>query len=497
MSVDSSYILKQQAKKSAFWSLIEKMGIQFLSALVGIIMTRLLLPSDYGLIAMLDIFIATGLLVADFGLGQGFIRNAEAHPEDQSLILFCNTTIGILIYLAMVGISGIIARFYGQPQLIPIIKVFALNIPIQGFGMIYQSKLMKDLRLQVLTKTKLFSLVFSGVTGIYMSVKGFGVWAIVFYITSFNLSNSIILFFVSGWFPKFTFNFNNIKTYYSYSIRLLGASLLDAFYTNFFTMFIGKVYKSVTGGLYSKSRLIQNIPVISAIQIIQAVSFPVFTKFQNDDEKLRSLFIKQIRVISFLMSFIIGMMVLTAKSFVVIVLTENWIGMVPFFQLMLLLGWILPFHTLHASLLNAKGKSGVSLKLEVIKKILAISGLFIVFKLGVIAIIIAQIVAAVLGLLLHMFYTRKYVGYELWRQVKDLMIPPVITVGVVVVLSGLLQAVSNIFYAFALQVAAFTCLYLIIASITGRSEIKFLRELISAGLGKNKHDDNIMNKENS
>ena len=363
------------------------MGIQFLSALVGIIMTRLLLPSDYGLIAMLDIFIATGLLIADFGLGQGFIRNTDAHSGDQSLILFCNTAIGLIIYLFMIVSAGTISRFYGQPQLVPIIRIFALNIPIQGFGMVYQSKLMKDLRLQILTKTKLFSLVLSSAIGIYLSVKGFGVWAIVFYITSFNVSNSIILFFVSGWFPRFNFDLNNIKVYYSYSVRLLGASLLDAFYTNFFTMFIGKVYKSVTGGLYSKSRLIQNIPVMSAVQIIQAVSFPVFTKVQNDDEKLLSLFAKQIRVISFLMSFIIGMMVLTAKSFVVIVLTEKWIGMVPFFQLMLLLGWILPFQTLHASLLNAKGRSDVNLRLEVAKKILAIAGLFIVFKLGVVALL--------------------------------------------------------------------------------------------------------------
>ncbi len=491
MSSDSTAVLKQQAKRSAFWSLIEKMGIQFLSALVGIVMTRLLLPSDYGLIAMLDIFIAAGLLIADFGLGQGFIRNTEAHADDQSLILFCNTTIGLLIYICLAGASGIISRFYGQPQLVPIIKVLALNIPIQGFGMIYQAKLMKDLRLQILTKTKLFSLVLSAVIGIYMSVKGFGVWAIVCYITSFNLSNSIILFFVSGWFPKFNFDFNNIKTYYSYSIRLLGASLLDAFYTNFFTMFIGKVYKSVTGGLYSKSRMIQNIPVMSTIQIIQAVSFPVFTKVQNDDEKLRELFGKQIRVISFLMSFIIGMMVLTANSFVVIVLTEKWIGMVPYFQLLLLLGWVLPFHTLHASLLNAKGKSGVSLKLEVVKKILAIAGLFIVFKLGVIAIIIAQVVAGALGLVLHMVYTKKYIGYALWRQMKDLMIPPVITVGVVAVSFGILQGMTNIFYVFTLQVISFSCLYLIIASITGRNEVNFLREIVSAGFGKKNNDEKL------
>ncbi len=497
MSSDSTSILKQQAKRSAFWSLLEKMGIQFLSALVGIVMTRLLLPSDYGLIAMLDIFIATGLLITDFGLGQGFIRNTDAHANDQSLILFCNSAIGLVIYVCLVGGSGIISRFYGQPQLVPIIKVLALNIPIQGFGMVYQSKLMKDLRLQVLTKTKLFSLVLSGAIGIYLSVKGYGVWAIVFYITSFNLSNSIILFFVSGWFPKIDFEFNNIKIYFSYSIKLLGASLLDAFYTNFFTMFIGKVYKSVTGGLYSKSRLIQNIPVMSTIQIIQAVSFPVFTKVQNDDEKLRELFIKQIRVITFLMSFIIGMMVLTANSFVVIVLTQNWIGMVPYFQLLLVLGWILPFHTLHASLMNAKGKSGVSLKLEVIKKILAIAGLLIVYKLGVIAIIIAQVVAGILGLLLHIVYTKKYIGYAIWRQLRDLLVSPVIAIVAVAVLFFALQSISNIFYAFGLQVVSFTCLYLVLASITGRNEIKFLKELISAGFGKKNTDDNILSKENS
>jgi O-antigen/teichoic acid export membrane protein len=497
MTGDSSFALKQQAKRSAFWSLVEKMGIQFLSALVGIIMTRLLLPSDYGLIAMLDIFIAAGLLIADFGLGQGFIRNRDAHTEDQSLILFCNTGIGLVIYLGMVAASGLIGRFYGEPQLVSIIRVFALNIPIQGFGMIYQSKLMKDLRLHILTKTKLFSLVLSGAIGVYLSIKGFGAWAIVYYITSFNVSNAIILFFVSGWFPRLDFNFKNIKIYYSYSIRLLGASLLDAFYTNFFTMFIGKVYKSGMGGLYSKSRLIQNIPVMSAVQIIQAVSFPVFTKVQNEDEKLLPLFARQIRVISFLMSFIIGIMVLTAKPFVHIILTDKWIDMVPFFQLLLLLGWILPFQTLHSSLLNAKGRSDVSLRLEVAKKTLAIAGLLVVFKLGVIAIIIAQIVAGLLGLLLHIFYTKKYVGYKLWKQMKDLMIPPAIMTGIVLILFNVLHGISNYFYAFGLQLISFSCIYLIAASIARRNEISFLKGLIMAGIGKKNIDEKNIDEENS
>jgi O-antigen/teichoic acid export membrane protein len=464
---------------------LEKVGIQGLSAIVGLFMTRLLTPYDYGLIAMLDIFIAVGLLVADRGLAQGFIHDQEASEEDQSLIFLFNLISATVVYAFLFFISGTISRFYAQPQLMVITRVFALNIPIQAFGMIHQARLMKSLQVRVLTKIKLFSLFISGFVGIYLSYINWGPWALVYYFMLYNLINSILLCTITGWQPIWSFKFGKLKKYFSYTIKLFSTNMLDALYTNFFTMFISKFYQAATGGLYSKARLLQNMPVISATQLIQSVSFPVLSKVQNDDQQSYELFRRQVKVLSYVISLVMGIMVLTARPFVVVVLTDKWLGMVPFFQLLCILGWFLPFHTLHACLLNSKGRSDITLRLEIFKKSIAIAGVVIAYRLGVQAIIIAQIIAALIGLLLHVWYSKKFIPYSLFNQLVDLFVPFVLCAGIVTALLALGGYVHSNIVLFFISTILIIGLYIGLTSLFGFSEIQSLKNLLKSGFLRN------------
>ncbi len=478
MNAESASNLKTQAANSAFWSLIEKIGIQGLAAVVGLFMTRLLLPADYGLVAMLDIFIAVGLLISDCGLGQAYIHKQETESSDASSIFLFNAAAGIILYVFIFLISKIISDFYSQPQLLAVCRVLSLNIPIQAMGLVHQSKLMKEFRLQILTKIKITSLIISGTLGIFLSLKGWGVWALVYYITAFSTLNTLSLWIFAGINVRTKLRLSTIRSYFNYSSKILYASLLDSLYTNFFTMLISKVYQVVTGGLYSKARLLQNIPVISATQIIQSVSFPLLSKIQHDAPRFNQAFKKQVRVLSFLMSFIMGIMVLTAKPFIILVLTEKWLPMLPYFQLLCALGWILPFHSLHSALLNSKGRSDLSLRLEIIKKAIAISGLIISIPFGVEIIIMAQIAAAVLGLILHMIYSKRLTGYTISEQMKDL-IPPLFASAFIIgaILAFNIFTFSNIIL-FLTDIALASALYYLAGYFMKFNEFMFIKNIL-------------------
>lgn len=398
-------------------------------------------------------------------------------------MVFCvNLGIGVLIYAALFVLSNNIARFYGQDQLISVTRIFALNIPIQAAGMIHQNRLMKELRLKKLTLIKLTSLVIAGTLGIFLSFKGWAVWAIVYYITSYNFINSIFLCSLSDWTPRLRFDISSLNKYFSYSLRILLAGLLDAFYTNFFTLFIGKVYRERTAGLYSKARLLQNIPVLSASQLIQSVSFPLLSKMQNDVDHFLQVLQKHIKVLSFLLSYIMGIMIITAKPFTVLVLTEKWLPMVPYFQLLCILGWFLPFHNLHASVLNAKGKSGLTLRIEIVKKFSAICGLFLVFRYGIIAIIQVQIAVFFMGLLIHLYYSKLLTGYRVFHQLIDLFLPMVTMAGISVFLLTLDKYVTSDTLLFVSELVIASVLYIVIAQMLRFNEVRFFKELIIEGL---------------
>ncbi len=471
--------IKYKAKQGIFWSFTEKAGTQILAFVIGVIMTRILLPSDYGIIALLEILASIGLIISNFGLGQSYIINAGSDKEG-STVFITNMAISSALYLVIYLSAPYLALYYNITSLELLIKVFCLNLPLQTAGMFYQFVLIRKFELKILTIIKVVSLLIAGISGIYFAVAGYGVWALVVYFNSYFLLNLILLIIFSGWKPLWSYNLTYLKTQIKKASEIASTDLIDILYTNFVTYCISRTYSMRITGFYSKSRTIQNTLVTSLQQLMQSVSLPLLAILKGNSMELVSAFRKQIRMLSYFTSMIFGIIFLSAEPFVEIVFTAKWIPMVPYFKLLSILSWIMTMQYLHSTLLITLGRSRLNLVLESIKKLSIIVSLMLVITFGVEYVILAQIVLLLPGLLVNIGYTFKLIHYPVRQQLPDHFS----TVGLMIV-TGLIISLISVYIESQIVLLSITVLgslliYISVGYITGISEHKQIQNIINS-----------------
>lgn len=319
----------------------------------------------------------------------------------------------------------------------------------------------------------------AGTLGIYLSLSGYGVWALLYYFVVYFSLNLLQLIFFSGWKPAWSFEFAYIKGIFPFSSRIAAAELVDSVYTNYLTLLVGKFYDVRTTGFYSKSKMIQNIPVITATQAIQSVSYPLFSRLKESAHETMDAFGKQVRMLSYVLSGIIGIMIVSADTFVEIVFTEKWLPMVPYFRLLCVIGWLVPMQVLHSSFLNSAGRSGLSLKLELSKKSAALLLALLCLPYGIEIILVSQISVMALGLLLSIYFSRRVSGYNIAAQVKDHF-----TCFTLMVISGsaayyIAGFIESVYFRFLLSVFCTAGVYIILSFAARASQHRQILSIVS------------------
>lgn len=471
--------IKQKAKHGVLWSFTEKAGTQILAFIIGVIMTRILLPSDYGIIALLEILVTVGLILSNFGLGQSYVIN-HGSDTDGSSVFITNIVISCLLYAAIFFSAPYLAGYYDIASLEYLIKVFCLNLPVQSAGMFYQFVLIRKFELKSLAVIKIISLMAAGVMGIYFAVLNYGPWALVIYFNSYYAINLILLILFSGWQPQWHFNLHYLKSQIKKSSEIASTELIDILYSNIITYFISRVYSIRITGFYSKSRTIQNSLVTSLQQIIQSVSLPLFANLSGNKDELMRVLQKQVRMLSYFSSLVFGIIFIAAEPFVAIVFTEKWLPMVPYFKLLAIVGWLIPMQYLHSMLLLTLGHSRLNLILESMKKISIIISLIFVMNMGVEYIILLQIFLLLPGLLINIVYTSRFTGYPIRQQLVDHFSSFAMILLTGAVILSVSSFIHSQFILLLLSAVGGILVYISFGYIFGISEYKQIRNIISS-----------------
>jgi len=449
------------------WTTIDRFGQQIVQVVIGLVLARLLSPEDYGLIGMVMIFIALSSVLIDGGFGQALIRKENANQTDYSTIFFLNLGISIFLYTILFLLAPLIARFFKQPQLILVSRVLFIAIIFNALYFIQYVIIIKEVAFKILAKVNISSTFISGAIGIFLAIKGTGVWALVIQQISYHMFRLVLFYIYRQWRPILAFSFSVIKEFWTFSIHLLGTSVLNAIFNNIYSFLIGKFFPLKQVGYYAQANKLSETVNFSFQQIVMSATYPLLVQIQNEVDRFKRVYRKMVNSISiFIFPFLLTLITIS-RPLISILLTAKWAASVPFFQLLCLANLFSPFFGLNVSVLNSRGESRKSLQLELIKKSLIFLSIFICFFYGIITMLIGFVIANYIAYGASMFFIKKNLDYKFKQQFSDIF--PTFTAAILVsALLFLIKALipgHNPFILLLSQLAVASIIYVILLYI--------------------------------
>lgn len=412
--------IKKQAVSGIFWTFAQQFSDQIITFIVSLVLARLLLPAEFGLIGMISVFYSIGRILIDSGLSQSLIRAEAVDEEEYSTVFFFNFLFSLFIYLILFSIAPFIAHFYNQSQLTNIIRVYSIILVINSLSSIQFTRLTKLMRFKTQMIIIIPSLIIASIIGVIMAYNGFGVWSLIYTEVIKASLITIQVFIYSKWLPKFSFNFMKLKKYLGYGMNMTISYVIDVFFKNIYTIFIGKYYSPTTLGYYSRADLLKQLPVSNVVFALNKVTFPVFASIQNDTLKLKNAYKKIMLMITFIIAPLLIFMVVLAEPIIVFLFSDKWLPCIPYFQILAFVGILHPVQSYNLNILLVKGNSRLYLHLEILKKAIILVSVLFTYRYGVVVLISGQIILSLLFFVINSYFAGKLIYYSTREQIKDL-----------------------------------------------------------------------------
>ncbi len=403
------------------WRFAERCGGQGVSFIVSIVLARLLAPEVYGTIALVTVF--TGILnvFISSGMGTALVQKKNADDLDFSSLFFFNIFMCIMLYTLLFLGAPLIANFYQNPELIPVIRVLGLTLVISGVKNVQMSYVSKNLIFKKFFFATLGGTIGAAAVGIAMAYMGFGVWALVAQQLIKNIVDTMILWITVPWRPKKMFSLQRLKGLFSYGWKMLISSLLDRIYNDLRQMIIGKMYSSEDLAFYNRGKTFPDMIVTNINSSIDSVLLPTMAKEQDDCKRVKSMTRRAIRTSTYIMAPLMIGLAVCAEPVVRLLLTDAWIDCVPFLRIFCITYMLYPMHTANLNAIKAMGRSDWFLKLEIAKKIVGLSIVVSTMWFGVMAMAYSLLLSTLLSTMINAYPNKKLLNYSWFEQMKDIL----------------------------------------------------------------------------
>jgi O-antigen/teichoic acid export membrane protein len=415
--------LKNKTIWGIIWSLSASIGKQFIQLIIQIVLARLLLPADFGIIGMVTIFITMSQVFIDSGFTNGLIRDKDSIQEDYSTVFFFNLIVAILLYLILFVSAGLISEFYRKPELVTIIRLLSLVLIINAFGLIQRTILIKKINFKSQMKIELISSTISGVIAIVLALLGLGVWSLVIRTIVMQLMQAILLSLSNRWVPSLVFSVPTFKKLFTFGWKLLLSTIISKLYDNINYLIIGRVFSATDLGFYTNAQRIRDTPSDVITSSIQNVSFPILSSIQDDDEMLKRGYRKIIKNTVFITFPVMMGLTAVANPLFSVLLGENWMPAVPYFQILCLAALFNPLNAINLNMLQVKGRSDLFLKASVYKRTVFFTctiSVVVILHMGIYGLLWISVANSYIAYFINTFYSKKLVSYTLLEQVKDI-----------------------------------------------------------------------------
>lgn len=479
--------LKQKAANGVLWSAIDRFSSQGIQFLFNILIARILLPEDYGVVAMLGIFIAVAQTFIDSGFGTALIQKQDRTEEDCNTVFYFNLVISLICFAILWLSAPAIARFYKVPLLTKITRVFSFTLIINALAIVQNTNL--SIRIDFRTKAFISIITVSaiGIIGLIMARKGYGVWTLVAQaIVGSGLRTALAWWFVK-WRPRPIFSWKSFKEMFSYGSKLLASGLLDTIWGNMYNLVIGRVINPTALGNYNRAESFATFPSANIYGLVSSVSFPVLCSIQDDLTRLRESFRKFIRLFAFITFPMAIGLAAVADPFIRVILTDKWADSIPLLQILCVSLMIYPINALNITFPNILGHSDYYLRIVICTKILSLVTLCCTVPFGLVPMCIGQVVCSWTGLFFSCHYTGKLIGYNVFDQLKDILPSLALTFAMGAIVYCLVQTIEGHTAQLLVGIIAGIAVYWGAAAVFKMKEYTFLKEVVSSKLSAKKN----------
>jgi O-antigen/teichoic acid export membrane protein len=450
--------LKNKTIAGTIWNFLQQIsryGSQFITTFI---LAWYLVPEDFGLIAMIAVFFYIANSVMDSGISQALIRKKEVTQTDFSTAFYTNLVLGFAVYALLFFTAPFIADFYNETRLVVLVRVIGIIVIINSFQLVQVAILSRELNFKMQFWVILPASLLSSIIAIILAITGFGIWSLVAQMIFMPLTSAALYWIVTSWRPTAEFSIASFHELFGFGINLLIAGLIDTIYNNAYIIVIAKLFSATQVGYYFLANLVQTVIVVQISAAVQTVSYPALSTLQDNNQALKEFYRKIIHVVTYLIfPCMMGLIVLADPLFRLF-LKPDWLPVVPYLQLLCIVGLIYPLHSINLNILKVKGRTDLFLHLEIIKKVIVISILIISIPFGIFGILIGQIIGSVLCYLPNCYFSIKLLDYPLYQQVMD-FIPTLgiaVSMGAVMYLAGIILSLTGLLNVIALCIIGLT-----------------------------------------
>ena len=419
MSNDNN--LKNKTRKGVFWSTFNTFFNQGITFLFGIILARLLTPNDYGTIGILTIFITVISIFVDSGFSVALIRKEEKKPEDYDTQFYFNIGVGFVCYWALFFIAPCIASYYEMPILCPLLRVLAIKIIIQSFGIVQTALYSINLDFKTPAIIAIIANVCTGVVGIYMAYVGFGVWSLV---AQQLLSQLIVVgayWILSKWRPQLRFSQESFRYLFGFGSKILGTSLIQTVYNNIYPLVIGGKFGAGDLGLYSRANHFAQLPSENMSMVLNRVSFPVLSSVNKDRERVVSLYTRMLKLTAFIVFPLMIFLAAISYPLIELLLGHKWIASAPMLQILCMALMWQPISAINQSILKVLNRPDLLLKMEFIKRPLGICIIIVSLYFGMIGVCVGTVLIFLLAFVVDNICASIAMGVSKLSQFRQLL----------------------------------------------------------------------------
>lgn len=464
--------LKEKTVSGMMWGAIGKVGTLTINFLTNLVLARLLMPEDFGAIAMLAIFLAVSNIFIQGGLGAALVQKKNPDHRDYSTVFYWNLVVAALFYIILYVTAPFIADYYALPLVKPLLRVQSLVLLIQSFSIVQYTQLQKQMNFKALAIRNMAAALAGTLIAIPLALRGYGPWSLVASAILASIVNVLLLWKMSDWRPTWEFSFSSLKTLFSFGGLMLLSSLAETLYTNLQGLIIGKRFSAGDLGYFSQAKKLEEIPVTGLSSIVNDVTFPAFASIQDDPDRLLAGVRKSTKALSFLNFPMMILLMIVAQPLICLLYGSKWVTSAPYFQILCISGLIYTVNTLNTNVMKSLGKGKIYFVIQILKRLIGIALILVGVRFGIYGLLWAVASVAYISFIINALVNKKLINYGLFRQLGDIGVCLLLAVAVGILIYGLGRLLPcHPYLTMLIQIILYTSLYVAFAKILKMDEL--------------------------
>lgn len=403
------------------WSAFERFSVQGIQFVVFVLMARILMPTDYGLVSMLAFFVVIAQLIAEGGLSQAIIRKIDRTEEDCSTAFFVNVGIGVALYLLLFVSAPLISNFYCEPQLTPLLRVLALCVIIQSTLVVHRALLTSRLDFKTQAKSTLVGALVSGIVGLGLAYNGFGAWSIVGLQLANQVATAGTLWAVTEWRPQFQFSVRAFRNLFGFGSKLLACNVLDSLFQSLYVLTIGKVFSAYALGCYSNARQLGSISSENLSRVVQRATFPMFCNIRADKARMRTGINEYLRLATFFIAPLMLGLAALAEPLTTALIGYQWLYTARLLRILCLSFILFPVNSINYMVLEIQGRAATELKLQIFNVACGVIFLFAMLPFGLSAVCCGLLATAAICFMVNSQVAGRGMDFGFFNQLKTIL----------------------------------------------------------------------------